>query len=107
MILLAIQGSFWTPPERQGSLGREVGGFPVGLGSQHYSAGGNRSENALMVAPRSRAGVTAGILFGLAVAEVATAIVFGFFSPLSWAELVDLLVVSNALLRSEEHTSEL
>ncbi len=98
MILLAIQGSFRTPPERQGSLGWEVGGFPVELGSQHYSARGDRSENALMVAPRSRAGATAGILFGLAVAEVATAIVFGFLSPLSWAELVDLLVVSNALL---------
>ena len=51
-----------------------------------------------MVGAPSRAGVAAGILFGLAVAEVATAIVFGFLSPLSWAELVDLLVVSNALL---------
>ena len=51
-----------------------------------------------MVGARSRAGVAAGILFGLAVAEVAAAIVFGFLSPLSWAQLVDLLVVSNALL---------
>jgi two-component system NarL family sensor kinase len=51
-----------------------------------------------MVGTRSRVGVAAGILFGLAVAEVATAIVFGFLSPLSWAELVELLVVSNALL---------
>jgi two-component system NarL family sensor kinase len=51
-----------------------------------------------MVAARSRAGVAAGILFGLAAAEVATAIVFGLLSPLSWAELVDLLVVSNAIL---------
>src|SRR5215211_5097294 len=47
MILLAIPGSFRTPPGRQGSLGREAGGFPVELGSQHYSARGNRSENAL------------------------------------------------------------
>src|SRR5512133_1452860 len=51
-----------------------------------------------MVGARSRAGIAAGILFGLAAAEVATAIVFGSFSPLSWAELVDLLVVSNAIL---------
>jgi two-component system, NarL family, sensor kinase len=51
-----------------------------------------------MVGARSRAGVAAGILFGLAAAEVATAIVFGLLSPLSWAELVDLLVVSNAIL---------
>ena len=51
-----------------------------------------------MVGARPRGRVTAGILFGLAVAEVATAIVFGFLSPLSWAELVDLLVVSNAIL---------
>ena len=51
-----------------------------------------------MVGARSRARVAAGILFGLAAAEVATAIVFGFLSPLGWAELVDLLVVSNAIL---------
>jgi two-component system, NarL family, sensor kinase len=51
-----------------------------------------------MVGARSRASVAAGILFGLAAAEVAMAIVFGFLSPLSWAELVDLLVVSNAIL---------
>jgi hypothetical protein len=51
-----------------------------------------------MVGAPSRAHVAAGILFGLAAAEVATAIVFGFLSPLSWAELVDLLVVSNAVL---------
>ena len=51
-----------------------------------------------MVGARPRAGVAAGILFGLAAAEVATAIVFGFLSPLSWAELVDLLVVSNVVL---------
>jgi hypothetical protein len=41
-----------------------------------------------MVGARSRASVAAGILFGLAAAEVAMAIVFGFLSPLSWAELV-------------------
>ncbi|HEX6759308.1 MAG TPA: histidine kinase [Propionibacteriaceae bacterium] len=51
-----------------------------------------------VVGARSRAGVAAGILFGLAAVEVTTAIVFGFLSTLSWAELVDLLVVSNAIL---------
>ena len=52
-----------------------------------------------MVGARSRARVAAGILFGLAAAEVATAIVFGFLSPLGWAELVDLLVVSTGVRR--------
>src|SRR5215207_8894222 len=98
MILLSVSGSVRTPPERQGSLGREVRGFPVRLGLWHYSPSGGYDENDHVVGARSRARVAAGILFGLAAAEVATAIAFGFLSTLTWAELVDLLVVSNAIL---------
>lgn len=51
-----------------------------------------------MVRAPSRAAVAAGGLFSLATAEVAIAIGFGAASSLTWAELVDLLVVTNCIL---------
>jgi two-component system NarL family sensor kinase len=51
-----------------------------------------------MIHAPSRAAVAAAGLFGLATAEVAVAIGFGAASSLTWAELVDLLVVSNCIL---------
>jgi two-component system NarL family sensor kinase len=46
----------------------------------------------------TRSGVAAGLSFALALAEVLAAAVFGALSPFSWSQLVDLLVVSNAIL---------
>ena len=51
-----------------------------------------------MVRAPSRAAAAAGGLFGIAAAEVGIAIGFGAASSLTWAELVDLLVVSNCIL---------
>ena len=45
-----------------------------------------------------RTRVAAGLVFGVAATEVLVSAVFGLFSPLSWSQLVDLLVVSNAIL---------
>jgi two-component system, NarL family, sensor kinase len=47
---------------------------------------------------RRRARVAAGLVFGVAATEVLASAAFGLLSPLSWSQLVDLLVVSNAIL---------
>ena len=47
---------------------------------------------------RKRTRVAAGLVFGVAATEVLVSAVFGLLSPLSWSQLVDLLVVSNAIL---------
>jgi two-component system NarL family sensor kinase len=70
--------------------------YTWGRSTTHLGVGMLRM--GFMVRAPSRAAVAAGGLFVIATAEVASAIVFGAMSSLTWAELVDLLVVSNCIL---------
>jgi two-component system NarL family sensor kinase len=47
---------------------------------------------------RRRTTIAAGVLFGIALTEVATAAIAGAASSLDWQELLDLLVVTNATI---------
>ena len=86
----------WDPTRRCFSPSN-AGIFPTDLGAEHYSTRGRRSDDEVM-GSLTRSRVAAGLVFGVAATEVLAAAVFGLFSPLSWSQLVDLLVVSNAIL---------